>query len=98
MQIKCRSDAPMVNKLITANRAYSLFAYVLSSLLAKLMFSIKWQVGEGEMQTLQGWVYEHWYLGLFSDYNASLAYALTNVLVVLAITWILYSRKVFIRL
>lgn len=76
----------------------ALFAYVLSSLLAKLMYSIRWPVGEGEMQTPQGWVYEHLYLGMFSDYNASLAYALTNVLVVLGITWILYSRKVFIRL
>ncbi len=76
----------------------ALFAYVLSSLLAKLMFSVKWTVAEDQVQTLQGWVYQNLYLPMWSDYNASLAYALTNVLIVLGITWILYRRKIFIRL
>ncbi len=76
----------------------ALFAYVLSSLLAKMMFSIKWSIGEDQVQTLQGWVYENFFQAVWSDYNASLAYALANVLVILGITWILYSRKIFIRL
>ncbi len=76
----------------------ALFAYVLSGLIAKTMFSIKWSIGPEETQTLQGWAYQNWFQSIFSDYNASLAYAIANVLLVLGVTWILYSRKVFIRL
>ena len=76
----------------------ALFAYVLSSLIAKLMYSVKWNIGEDQTQTLKGWVYQHGFESWLSPYNASLGFAVANVLVVLGVTWVLYSRKVFIRL
>lgn len=76
----------------------ALFAFVLSSLLAKLMFSVQWSIGDNQTQTLKDWVYQNGFETWLSPYNASPAFALANVLVILGITWILYSRKIFVRL
>jgi predicted acyltransferase len=76
----------------------ALFAFVLSGLLAKTMFSIKFPNPDGTSLSLQGWLYQQVYLNIWTDYNASLAYALSNVLLILGITWILYHKKIFIRL
>jgi predicted acyltransferase len=76
----------------------ALFAFVLSGLLAKMMYTVKITTGPDTSISLQGWLYQQVYLAVWSDYNASLAYALTNVLFILGITWMMYRRKIFIRL
>jgi len=76
----------------------ALFAFVLSGLLAKTMYTVKVTTGPDTSISLQGWLYQQVYLAVWSDYNASLAYALTNVLFILGITWMMYRRKIFIRL
>ena len=75
----------------------ALIAYVISSVLAKLLYTIKWNAPDGTSQTLGNWLYSNYFTPYFSDYNASLAYAIANVLVVLVVAWLLYSRKVFIK-
>ncbi len=75
----------------------ALFVYILSGMLAKLMYYIRWEGSGGELITLQGWIYEHGYLAIFSDYNASLAYAITNVLVLWLVAWWLYHKHIFIK-
>lgn len=75
----------------------ALFAYVLSDLIAIGLYAISWNTADGS-QTLGGWIYETFFTSIFANpYNASLAYAIANVLICLALTWILYWRKIFIK-
>lgn len=73
-----------------------LFAYVLSGLLAKTLMYIKWETPEGS-QNAWSWVYQNWFEPFFSPYNASLAFALANVLVCLAAVWALYRQRIYIK-
>ena len=75
----------------------ALFVYILSGVIAKLMYTIRWRNAAGDLETLQGWVYNNFYLAIFSDYNASLAYALSNVLIIWLVAWALYRRNIFIK-
>ncbi|MCB0638991.1 MAG: DUF1624 domain-containing protein [Lewinella sp.] len=77
----------------------ALFVYVLSVFIAKAGYLITWTASDGSTQTLQGWLWESVCRPMFnSPYDASLAYALTNVTVCLAVAWILYWRRIFIRI
>lgn len=71
----------------------ALFVFVMSGLVAKLLYTIK--LGNG--QTLQTAIYESLFTPFLSPINASLGYAILNVLFFLALAWILYSRKIFIK-
>jgi predicted acyltransferase len=75
----------------------ALFVFILSGIFAKLMYYIRWRDAAGELVTAQSWVYKNFYLSIFSDYNASLAYALTNVLLLWLVSLALYKRKIFIK-
>lgn len=75
----------------------AIFAYVLSGIFAKLCYSIKWNTGADETMTLGGWIYQNLFTSWLSPYNASLGYALMNVLVVYIATWFLYKNRVFIK-
>lgn len=75
----------------------ALAIFVLSGVVAKLMGLISWMDANGTQWNLHGWLYTNCFQSIFSDYNASLAYALANVLFFLGIAWILYKRKIFIK-
>jgi predicted acyltransferase len=45
-----------------------------------------------------GWIYDHVFASWASPVNASLAFAICFVLVCLALMWILYRRKIFLRI
>ncbi len=74
-----------------------LFAYVLSGILAKLAFTIRWETADGGTETVQGWIYEHFFQSWLSPYNASLGYALLNVLVCFLAVWLLYRKRIYIK-
>jgi predicted acyltransferase len=63
-----------------------------ADLIAVLLGKVK--VGQG---TLGGWIYDHVFASWASPVNASLAFAICFVLVCLALMWILYSRKIFLK-
>ena len=75
----------------------ALFVFVLSGLLAKSLYLIKWTTASGETISLKNWIYTHFFTPFFSDINASLAFAIANVLFFLALAWILYVKKIFIK-
>ena len=75
----------------------ALFAYILSSFMAKMLYIINWIDRTGETVTLKAWIYESFYTSWLPPKVASMAFALSNVLVVLAICWILYRRKIYIK-
>lgn len=76
----------------------ALFAFVLSGFLVRLSGLIRVPAGEGKSQGVLSWVYSHLFEPAFaSPYNASLAYAIAYVLLLLGLTWILYWQKIFIK-
>jgi predicted acyltransferase len=74
-------------------------AYWLSSLMAIVL---DWWVitspEDGESLTLKTYIYEIFYARWLSPENASLAYAITYVLIWLAALSLLYRRRIFIRI
>ena len=73
-----------------------LFIYALSILFVKTMFRIKWQA-DGETVNLYQWIYEQVFASWAGDLNGSLFFALSYVLLHLCIAWILYRRKIFVK-
>lgn len=70
--------------------------YVGSGLMARLMGLIKLPWGS-ETISLQGWIFQKLFLPWASPINASLAYAIAFVLLWLGLMWILYWRKIYIK-
>ncbi len=66
--------------------------YALASLVAHL--SIELHVGD---ESLKSWVYDRLYVPLANPYNASMLYGLTYVVAFLILGWILYRRKIFLK-
>jgi predicted acyltransferase len=49
------------------------------------------------MITLKAWIYSHFFTPFFSPVNASLAYAIAFVGMILVLAWVLFRKKVFIK-
>lgn len=75
----------------------ALFAYILSGVLATLLYTINWTNAAGESISLKGWIYNSLFTSWLSPKNASLGFALFNVVVVLAFCWVLYRKKIYIK-
>lgn len=75
----------------------ALALFVFSGILARLMGMIKLAGPEGKDITLQQWIFNNIYLSLFSPINASLAYAVSYILFWLFLMWLLYRRRIFIK-
>ena len=71
--------------------------FVGTALMARLLGLIKLPWGS-ETISLQGWIFQKLFLPWASPINASLAYAIAFVLLWLGFMWILYSRKIFIKI
>src|SRR5437868_1708297 len=67
--------------------------YVVADLIAELLGEIN--VGGN---SVGGWLYDHVFASWASPVNASLAFAICFVLVCLVLMWILYRRKIFLRI
>jgi predicted acyltransferase len=67
--------------------------YVVADLIASLLGLIK--IGGGD--SLGGWIYDHVFASWASPVNASLAFAICFVLVCLGLMWILYRRRIFLK-
>lgn len=76
----------------------ALFAYILSGIVAKLMIYIKVNKTGGEAISLKSWFFADVVSPMFSStMNASLLFAILNVLLIWAFCWILYRNKIFIK-
>ena len=76
----------------------SIAAYVLSGLIAKVLYRVRWTSVEGSRISLKTWLYDNFFASWIPDCFASLAWASVHVLVVLAIMWRLYRKKIFIKI
>lgn len=75
----------------------ALALYIGAELLARLLDVITFADGKGGEIALKTSIYENLFLPLASPLNASLAYAITFILGWLLVLWILYRRKIFIK-
>lgn len=71
--------------------------YVGAGIMAELLGLIKVTGADGTKIPLGSWIYENMFASWASPVNASLAFAIVFVLVWLGLMWILYRRKIFIR-
>lgn len=74
----------------------ALALYVFSGILSRLMGMIKLPGADGKAVSLQEWIFDI-YLLIFSPINASLAFAISYVLFWLFLMWLLYRRRIYIR-
>ncbi|MGQ0562585.1 MAG: acyltransferase family protein [Gemmatimonadota bacterium] len=72
-------------------------AFFLSSAFARVLNLIQVQDAGSEI-ALKTYIFRHFYLSWASPINASLAFAITYVLFWLGVMWVLYRRKIFIKL
>jgi len=76
----------------------AIFAFALSGIFTKLLLAIRWEGASTEaVITLRGWLYDTCFVPWFSPLNASLAFGLFNVALILFFTWLLYRQKVFLK-
>jgi predicted acyltransferase len=76
----------------------AIVVYTLSGVLARSLNAIQWADGAGASINVKTWLWQSIFQPAFeSAYNSSLAYAVTNVLLLLGVAWVMYSRKIFIK-
>ncbi len=75
----------------------ALALFVFSGIMARLLGMIRFAGSEGKEITLQQWIFNNIYLAVFSPVNASLAYAVSFILFWLFLMWLLYRRRIFIK-
>lgn len=76
----------------------AIVAFFGSTLLAKIALLTKWTEPNGATVSLQGWLYRHSFGAWLPDYVASLAWALTYVVIWLGLMTVLYRRRIFIKI
>jgi predicted acyltransferase len=71
--------------------------FFLSGIFARTLTLIKWTDELGKEITLRGYLYDSFFVPYFSPINASLAWAVSFILLWLGLMWILYAKKIFIK-
>lgn len=73
-------------------------AFFLSSLTAKILFTVKFNSEEGKLITLKGFLYNMFFIPYFTPINASLFFALFTIMFWYIILLILYKKNIFIKI
>ena len=76
----------------------SILAFTLSTWLAKCSIVFKVARADGRLVTWHGYVYDRFFTPLASPKNASLLFALAYVLLWLGLMWLLYRRRIFVKI
>ena len=71
--------------------------FFLSGLIPRILNMIKVSRPDGSETGAQNWLYESFFTPYFSPVNASLAWAVTFVLFWLVILWVMYNKKIIIK-
>ena len=72
-------------------------AYVLSGVFARILYKVRWTGADGSVISLKAWLYDNFFASWIPEYFASLAWASAHVLLILAVMWVLYRRRIFIK-
>ena len=93
-------DVKGVNWWIKPFQVYGMNAitvFFLSSIMAKLLFLIKITDSYGNKIAIKTYLFESLFLTWLSSVNASLLWAILYVILWLGLMWILYAKKIFIK-
>lgn len=71
--------------------------FFLSGIFARTLTLIEWTNELGTKITLKSYLYNTFFIPYFSPINASLAWAISFILFWLGLMWILYAKKIFIK-
>jgi predicted acyltransferase len=71
--------------------------FFLSGLIPRILAMIKVKMPDGSETGAREWMYQIFFTPYFSPINASLAGAITFILIWLAILWWMHSRKIIIK-
>ena len=71
--------------------------FFLSGLIPRILNMIKVTMPDGSKADSREWIYETYFTPYFSPINASLAWAITFILIWLVILWWMYNRKIIIK-
>jgi predicted acyltransferase len=75
----------------------ALALYIFSWIMSVLLDLIKVSTVDGKPVSLGLWIYENVFLSIVAAKNASLMYAISYILVWLFLMWILYRKRIFIK-
>lgn len=75
----------------------ALALFIFSGFMARMLGIAKVAGPEGKEISLQQWIYMNIFLSVFEPLNASLAYAVCFILFWLFLMWLLYRRRIFIK-
>jgi predicted acyltransferase len=76
----------------------AILAYALAAIVSETSIDFEFATSSGRAQTLHGWVCNIFFTPYANPKNASLAFALFFVLLILAPLWPLYRRRIFVRI
>jgi predicted acyltransferase len=76
----------------------AIILFVGTGVMARLLGLIKVHSGDGSSMSLQGWIFKNVFLSWATPINASLAFAIVFILLWLGLMWILYARRIFIKI
>ncbi|MCF8267952.1 MAG: DUF5009 domain-containing protein [Ignavibacteriales bacterium] len=71
--------------------------FFLSGIVGRIMYLITMTSADGQEITLKDYLFSNLYLSWLDPINASLAWALSYIFIWLGLMWILYARKIFIK-
>lgn len=72
-------------------------AFFLSGILARILVLVTWSGPGGEAVTLKGWLHQTLFASWLPPHAASLAFAISFVLLWMGVMWAFWRRKVFIK-
>ena len=75
----------------------ALALFVGSALMVKLMALIRLPRGDGTQISSQGWIFRNLFLTWASPINASLFYAVAFILLWLFLMWLLYRKRIYLK-
>lgn len=71
--------------------------YFLSGMVGRTMTLIKLTGSDGSELNLKDWIFQTVFASMLSPINASLAYAFTYIVLWGVVVWVMYNRKIFIK-
>lgn len=71
--------------------------FVFSGIMARMLSSFRVVGPEGQLISSSGWTMRNIFLAIFQPIDASLAFAISFILVWLVLMWLLYRKKIYLR-
>ncbi len=75
----------------------ALALFVFSGLLSRLLGIIKVSDADGSSISIQEWIFENLFLSVASTINASLMFAISYIFLWLFLMWLLYRKRIYIK-